>query len=454
MPSSHTVWLVSSPLSPSADAGEMLADLEGKLDPSLLEAGFSSREGMKNAARKAGSGKGVGSVSRVDWGEFKTGTLSSLLALADTLTKHDAVFGATTDKMVDTIRNLTTQDSPSAYTKHLLTEDGQPYLSPLTSESYDDNNSASSSSSGWSWNRAKYRVEGRALSDVVDALAKDMQSLDTIHKQKLSAYNIAKGQLAALQRKRTGNLATRDLSTVITKDQVPDLGSSEYLETVFVAVPKNNLKDFEARYERLTSMVVPRSANKIAQDDEFGLYTVTIFKKFKDEFAQKCREEKFAVREYNYDSAVVEKQKQELSELEASEKDLWTDLLRVSRINFAEAFSLIIHLKVVSSYVECVLRYGLPADYFICAITPDPKQAKRCLSTLSSYFKPFTPNIDQATARLVGGKKAKGKKQKAASSGSSLDENALVGEFQNLMEQEVFEFVLEEIPVSEEASNA
>ena len=173
---------------------------------------------------------------------------------------------------------------------------------------------------------------------------------------------------------------------------------------------------------------------------------------------------------------MVEKQKQELSELEASEKDLWvrmmllnccgtadlrfvshrqTDLLRVSRINFAEAFSLIIHLKVVSSYVECVLRYGLPADYFICAITPDPKQAKRCLSTLSSYFKPFTPNIDQATARLVGGKKAKGKKQKAASSGSSLDENALVGEFQNLMEQEVLEFVLEEIPVySEEASNA
>lgn len=198
---------------------------------------------------------------------------------------------------------------------------------------------------------------------------------------------------------------------------------------------------------------------------------MTIFKKIKDEFAQKCREEKFAVREYHYDSAVVEKQKQELAELEASEKDLWvrllrvvsetsslifllgqTDLLRVSRINFAEAFSLVIHLKVVSSYVECVLRYGLPADYFICAVTPEPKQAKKCLSTLSSYFQPFTPNIDQATARLVGGKKAKGKKAKTSS--SSMDENALVGEFQNLMEQEVFEFVLEEVPVySEEAAN-
>lgn len=170
----------------------------------------------------------------------------------------------------DTIRNLTTQTdgSTATYTRHLLTEDGHPYLSPLTNPivldpSANNNDAAAAASegpTGWSWNRAKYRVEGRALSDVVDALAKDMQSLDTIHKQKLSSYNIAKGQLATLQRKRTGNLATRDLSTVVRKDQLPDLGDSEYLETVFVAVPKSSTKDFETKYERLSSMVVPRSA--------------------------------------------------------------------------------------------------------------------------------------------------------------------------------------------------
>lgn len=172
--------------------------------------------------------------------------------------------------MLDTIRNLTTQQDGNAatYTRHLLTEDGHPYLSPLSNATLLDlsssNNDAAAAMSegptGWTWNRAKYRVEGRALSDVVDALAKDMQSLDTIHKQKLSSYNIAKGQLATIQRKRQGNLATRDLSTVVRKDQLPDLADSEFLETVFVAVPKNNVKDFENKYERLTSMVVPRSA--------------------------------------------------------------------------------------------------------------------------------------------------------------------------------------------------
>lgn len=116
-----------------------------------------------------------------------------------------------------------------------------------------------------------------------------------------------------------------------------------------------------------------------------------------------------------------------------------------------------IHLKVVASYVECVLRYGLPADYFICAVTPNigasSSNAKKTLSELTSYFKPFTPNLDNATmARLVGGANKKSKKKYGSSSGA-IDENALVGEFQNMMEQEVFEFVLQELPVYDNSSS-
>lgn len=62
---------------------------------------------------------------------------------------------------------------------------------------------------------------------------------------------------------------------------------------------------------------------KVAQDAEFALYTVTIFRRVRDEFTQKCRDEKFTVREFVYDEAAVEKQNRELSELEASEKELW-----------------------------------------------------------------------------------------------------------------------------------
>jgi V-type H+-transporting ATPase subunit C len=67
--------------------------------------------------------------------------------------------------------------------------------------------------------------------------------------------------------------------------------------------------------------------SKLAQDDDFALYTVTIFRKVHDEFVQKAREQKYQVREYSYDPAAVEKQKEELAELEASEKDLWVGWL-------------------------------------------------------------------------------------------------------------------------------
>lgn len=56
-------------------------------------------------------------------------------------------------------------------------------------------------------------------------------------------------------------------------------------------------------------------------------------------------------------------------------------------------------------------------------------------------------------ARLVGGSDKK-KKKKFTSSSGVIDESPLVGEFQNLMDQEVFEFVLQEIPVYEASGSS
>jgi V-type H+-transporting ATPase subunit C len=76
---------------------------------------------------------------------------------------------------------------------------------------------------------------------------------------------------------------------------------SEYLETIFIAVPRynsshatlisrNEEKSFNAKYETLTSNVVPRSSQKLAQDDEFSLYAVTLFHRDVTEYTHRCRE--------------------------------------------------------------------------------------------------------------------------------------------------------------------
>ena len=77
---------------------------------------------------------------------------------------------------------------------------------------------------------------------------------------------------------------------------------------------RNLTKEWSSRYERLSSMVVPRSSTwvhfhlsyscrdswchlitlhrQIASDDEYTLFSVVIFRRIHDEFVQRCRENK------------------------------------------------------------------------------------------------------------------------------------------------------------------
>lgn len=47
-------------------------------------------------------------------------------------------------------------------------------------------------------------------------------------------------------------------------------------------------------------MIVPRSTQLITQDSEYGLFTITLFRKVMDEFKLHAREKKFIVRDFIY----------------------------------------------------------------------------------------------------------------------------------------------------------
>ncbi|GJN90369.1 hypothetical protein Rhopal_003380-T1 [Rhodotorula paludigena] len=395
-----------------------------------------------------GSGK-LGTAHLVHFPQFKTGTLSSLLTLSEQLAKHDPLVTQSLQKTVDTIRSLTSptaapssaaassssssssapraEDRSSPLSHHLVLDDGRPYLSYLYPEE-----ESGADESGWEWNRAKYRVDGRSLADVVDALLKEVASIENAQRNKTQAYQVVKGQLTQALRKKTGNLSMRSLADVVSASDFAGTNGSEYLETILVAVPKNLIKEWEATYERLTQMVVPRSSTKLAQDDEFALFSVTLFRRVKDEFAQKAREKKFIVRDFTYDEEGIERQRRDLEGLVVEEKELWqADLLRLSRINFSELFQVLVHLKVVRAYVESVLRYGLPAAYFAAVVKPEPKQFEKLLAALSSFLVP-------ASAR----DKKTGKAKRGGGGDGGENDAAALGEYATLMEGDYYEFVV------------
>jgi V-type H+-transporting ATPase subunit C len=109
--------------------------------------------------------------------------------------------------------------------------------------------------------------------------------------------------------------------------------------------------------------------SKITEDDEFGLFTVTVFQRVVDEFCHKAREERFIPRDFQYDQDALQTQQRELEESELMEREQQAELLRLAKTNFGEIFASWLHLKALRVYVESVLRYGLPPDFCSVAIS-------------------------------------------------------------------------------------
>ncbi|KIJ34997.1 hypothetical protein M422DRAFT_76369 [Sphaerobolus stellatus SS14] len=390
MPSDQSTWVISAPQ--DGDSEGLLQELEANLRKEI-------RMFDKN------------SLTQIPIPAFKTGTLAGLINLSEDLVKQDVFFTQTTAKIVETIRNLLNNEQ-SKVLQHTQVND-------RSMDEYLKN---------WRWNEGRYVVH-RDLRDIVETLNREMNSIDNVMKAKLNSYNLAKGTLTQIQRKKTGNLSIKSLVEIVPAEIF--IQDSEYLETLLVAVPKNSVKDWKAKYERLTNMIVPRSSQEIASDDEFSLFSVVIFKRVHDEFAQKCRENKFILRDFKYSEDLAASQKDELRNTEISERELWAELLRLARTNFSEAYQILVHLKVVRLFAESVLRYGLPAEYIGFFVKPDPKYTKKTLQILINQ-------LSYLGARTQGS-------FKSSKSKSSGDEE-YTGEYQALMEQEIFDFVLFEIP--------
>lgn len=67
----------------------------------------------------------------------------------------------------------------------------------------------------------------------------------------------------------------------------------------------------------------------ITQDNEYGLFTVTLFKKVIDEFKLHAREKKFIVRDFIYDEEQLAAGKNEITKLATDKKKQFVCVLLV-----------------------------------------------------------------------------------------------------------------------------
>ncbi|KAJ5880936.1 uncharacterized protein N7473_011989 [Penicillium subrubescens] len=314
-----------------------------------------------------------GSVASFPIPEFKIGTLDALVQQADELAKLETSCQAVVAKVGDALKNILEGDE--AQIDRMKVVNDKPVDQYLRT---------------FSWNKVKYRAD-KPLAELIDLLHKEAASIDNDIRSKYSQYNQVKNTLATLQRKQTGNLSTKSLASVIDPRSI--VQDSEYIETHLIAVPSQLVKDFLKTYETVAPMVVPRSAQLLAEDSEFSLYAVTSFKKHSVEFVHKCREQKWIPRDFKYVEGGKEEERKEVERVGGDERKLWGETLRLGRTAWSEAVMVWIHILVLRVFVETVLRYGLPLD-FVCGLirTPSSKQADKAKSNLEEKYSYLAGN--------------------------------------------------------------
>uniref|UniRef100_A0A2K6CX88 V-type proton ATPase subunit C n=1 Tax=Macaca nemestrina TaxID=9545 RepID=A0A2K6CX88_MACNE len=245
------------------------------------------------------------------------------------------------------------------------------------------------------WDMAKYPAK-QPLVSVVDTIAKQLAQIEMDLKSRTAAYNTLKTNLENLEKKSMGNLFTRTLSDIVSKEDF--VLDSEYLITLLVIVPKSNYSQWQKTYESLSDMVVPRSTKLITEDKEGGLFTVTLFRKVIEDFKTKAKENKFTVREFYYDEKEIKREREEMARLLSDKKQQYGPLLRWLKVNFSEAFIAWIHVKALRVFVESVLRYGLPVNFQAVLLQPLKKSStKRLREVLNSVFR----HLDEVAATSI-----------------------------------------------------
>uniref|UniRef100_A0A7N6C379 V-type proton ATPase subunit C n=1 Tax=Anabas testudineus TaxID=64144 RepID=A0A7N6C379_ANATE len=282
--------------------------------------------------------------------DLKVGTLDVLVGLSDELAKLDSFVESVVKKVAQYMADVL-EDSRDKVQENLLAN-GVDLVTYITR---------------FQWDMAKYPIK-QSLKNISEIISKQITQIDNDLKTRASAYNNLKGNLQNLERKNAGSLLTRSLGDIVKKEDF--VLDSEYLITLLVVVPKTSYSDWDKTYETLAEMVVPRSSNLLCEDNDSGLFSVTLFRKAIDDFKHKARENKFIVRDFQYNEEEMKADKEEMTRLSTDKK---------------------------KQFVSEMCVYGLPVNFQAMLLQPSKKTMKKLREVLNDLYK----HLDSSAAAII-----------------------------------------------------
>lgn len=325
------------------------------------------------------------------------GTLDTLMTLSDNLVKTDGVVEQTVRKIERTSADLFDRKSSE------LTVGGVPAQRYIQQ---------------FAWDSAKY-PNRRPLKELIAMIAGGAAGIEEELKQLTTSFADKQAALQEAKRRVGGNLMKADLNDLLDPQTMSNVNivDTEYLKTVFVAIPKQSKENFESTIESLGSdiagfggpdwkrdssklggpisfgnqvdrhqvsgsPVVPGSTQLVKSDTESILYAVTIlkgeyeagyyegnefhagnFKEFEPELAKACKEKRFVLRDFTWNPSQSTKTAMAREQMQVEVDGMKSALMRWCKTHFGDAFVAWMHIKAIRVFVESVLRYGLPVDF-------------------------------------------------------------------------------------------
>lgn len=307
---------------------------------------------------------------------FRVGTLDSLLALSETLTRHDGTATQLALKIA--------QEFPVEFTAT-----GEPLV--IDFHRYQS----------FRWDQAKYgQTEQVPLPQLFHQVWRHLEDLERGFRSRQEEYNRAKQNWQSLEQCFSGGLTFRPLSSLVRREQVLQ---TEHLCTIFLLVGTRELETFLRTYETLSSFVVPRSASLITQDDDHALYSLVVFRKGLNEFLRAARECRYQVREYREET---HSEDANLDERLVKARTHWQQIGLSFREWSSEAYvdciDALIHLKVMRLFVEGVLRYGLPVSFAASWVLFEKQQESKIRKALLEELQQHHPHQHTLHPLLAG----------------------------------------------------
>ena len=239
-----------------------------------------------------------------------------------------------------------------------------------------------------------------------------------------------------------------------------DVSDDEHLRTVFVAMPRSSEAEFLREYVNIglsigiefqgekLPVVAPGSAKLVLASGEQVMYTLTVLKgkheagfyeqaaaaaggggggaggggaplsadaaaaaaaaaaagafvagksvDFIEPLKNKFRERRMIFRTFAYDEKKSGGVEGQVDKAKSDVLESHVNLLRWCKVHFSMIFPALIHLKVISSFVESVLRYGVPVNFLAVFLDPNLKREKELKKQLVDTILHLRPELKDA----------------------------------------------------------